>query len=122
MKIYTCCPNSDCGAHQEALSFLHENGIEPSLDVDDDGHFLEFDTPKYWSRKRAIAFRKRFFRHVGGFVICYCGEFWQDETDSSGFFEGKCELCGQHFRVCPTCVERGLFDGCPYCDSEEATR
>ena len=85
MILYTCCPHERCGSHQESLRFLHGNGIEPELGVDDTGHFLEFDIPKYWKKTHAIAFRKQFFRRVKGLVICYCGEFWSDPPNRPRF-------------------------------------
>lgn len=46
MKIYTCCPRSECGAYQDALEFLRRFGVEPRIGMDDAGHYLEVRLPK----------------------------------------------------------------------------
>lgn len=46
MKIYTCCPHSACRAYQDALEFLRRFGIEPTIGIDNAGHYLEVRLPK----------------------------------------------------------------------------
>ena len=57
MKLYTCCPQRECGGFQEALSFLHRWGIEPEIGVDDDGHYFGFEVPSEWVKRRRRAFK-----------------------------------------------------------------
>lgn len=62
MKIYACCPHSECRAHQDALEFLRRFGIEPRLGVDDTGHYLELSLPKNKVK------RTEFLRELNGKV------------------------------------------------------
>ena len=49
MRLYTCCPNTDCSGFRDALAFLHGWLIEPQLCADEDGHhYLDFDLPDDW--------------------------------------------------------------------------
>jgi hypothetical protein len=57
MIVYTCCPESDCGGFQKILSFLHKWDIEPERGFDDEGHYLEFELPSDWTKKKEKAFR-----------------------------------------------------------------
>lgn len=58
MKIYTCCPDENCGAFDAAQRWLKSYGLEPSIGKDNHGHYLEFETPKDWTEQQLEEFRE----------------------------------------------------------------
>lgn len=111
MKVYTCCPHDDCGAHAGALAFLKSWGVVPTLGFDDDEghHFLEFPVPAGDQRRPFI---KALFRRSAGGVLCFCG-LWH-EPDAEGYVVTvRCKSCDRSFKVCTDCAPEG--DGCPWC-------
>jgi len=56
-RIYTCCPDSECGQFQSVMRFLNSFGIEPSLGFNDGKHYIEFNPPR--NQKKNEIFQRR---------------------------------------------------------------
>jgi len=112
MKLYTCCPESDCGDYQDCIELLREWGIEPAIEFDD-AHYFEFSIPEYWDDSK----RNEFFKSLilkTSMAICFCGK-WENDLLHSVL----CKKCGKRFDVHPDCSEKwsdwlGEI-GCPHC-------
>lgn len=112
MRLYTCCPNGTCGTFQSDLNFLHSWGIEPPVDDDGEGHFLEFDVPECWCPHKTLAFRRAFHKHKSLLICCeLCGS-------STDVHACLC-LCGNRWEVCADCLHEA--EGCPDCQEEHTS-
>ena len=58
--VRVCCPKETCDCHQRMMQFLNSWGIEPSLGVDDQGHYAEFSIPTRWSMRKRERFVTKF--------------------------------------------------------------
>lgn len=57
--VRACCPNDSCDCYQRMMRFLNSWGIEPSLGVDDEGHYAEYSIPTRWSMRKRERFLKQ---------------------------------------------------------------
>ena len=101
-RLYTCCPNAGCTAFREGLGFLHSFGIEPSMEVDDDGHhFFQFSLPEGWSLGRRRRFNKALAEKVTADVkpCDNCGNVMY-----SKMVWATCKRCGSKWLICEECL------------------
>jgi len=101
-RLYTCCPDAGCTAFRDSLSFLHSFGIEPDIDVDEDGHhYFEFTIPTTWS----VDERRKFNKAVAGKVhserpACEnCGNVMYSQA-----WWATCKVCKERFLLCEECM------------------
>ena len=105
MKLYVCCPNSDCGAFQDSLTFLKSYGVEPQIKVDKTGHYFKFKI-----KTGGLDILLKLTKKINGLPFC-CFQCLKEKGE---MVKVGCKACGEEFLICQNCGLE-LFKGCPYC-------
>ena len=105
-RLYTCCPEAGCSGFRDSLSFLHAFGIEPSMEIDDDGHhYFEFTIPMAWSIDAQQRFNSAIAERVASEQtpcdncgnVMYSAAWW-----------ATCKICKERFLLCEECMVRPI--------------
>lgn len=101
-QLYTCCPEAGCTGFRDSLAFLHSFGIEPGMEIDEEGHhYFEFTIPTGWTIDERRRFNTAIAERVGSErpPCDNCGNVMYSEA-----WWATCKDCKAKFLLCEECT------------------